>query len=96
MSDIELSTHIELSMKKCSNVAEFISSLNLKINSNSDSDTVFDSLQKICIILQTIDFDVECGPMSLDIKNETFYWFEILLKKLKCQRTSLTHVLPVL
>ena len=77
MSDIELSRQI------CSEVAEFISSLNLKINSNSDSDTVLDSLQKICIILQTIDFDVECGPMSLDIKNETFYWFEILLKKNK-------------
>jgi hypothetical protein len=41
------------------------------------------SLQRICIILQTIDFDDECGPMSLHIKNETFYWFGILLKKYK-------------
>lgn len=67
----------EINMQRCSKVAEFISSLNNK-NSN-----VSESLQKICIILQTTDFDNECGPMSLDIKNETFYWFGILLKKYK-------------
>jgi hypothetical protein len=67
----------EINMQRCSKVAEFISSLNL--NSND----VSGSLQRICIILQTIDFDDECGPMSLVIKNETFYWFGILLKKYK-------------
>ena len=67
----------EINMQRCSKVAEFISSLNLNNNDVSGS------LQRICIILQTIDFDDECGPMSLDIKNETFYWFGILLKKYK-------------
>ena len=67
----------EINMQRCSKVAEFISSLNLNNNDVSGS------LQRICIILQTIDFDDECGPMSLHIKNETFYWFGILLKKYK-------------
>jgi hypothetical protein len=67
----------EINMQTCSNVAEFISSL------NKNSNDVSGSLQKICIILQTIDFDDECGPMSLNIKDETFYWFEFLLKKYK-------------
>ena len=72
----------EINMQRCSNVAEFISSLNL------NTTDVSGSLQKICIILETIDFDDECGPMSLDIKNETFYWFELLLKKYKTSKKS--------
>ena len=72
----------EINMQTCSNVAEFISSL------NKNSNDVSGSLQKICEYILTIDFDAECGAMSLDIKDETFYWFEFLLKKYKMSKNS--------
>jgi hypothetical protein len=76
MSDVELSN-----MLTCNEVAEFISSLDLLLKSNSDATMVDSSLQQICDYILKIDFDAECGDMSLDMKNETFDWFEILLKK---------------
>ena len=76
MSDVELSN-----MKKCNEVAKFISSLDLLLKSNSDATMVDSSLQQICDYILKIDFDAECGAMSLNIKNETFDWFGILLKK---------------
>ena len=76
MSDVELSN-----MKKCNEVEKFISSLDLLLKSNSDATMVDSSLQQICDYILNIDFDAECGDVSLDMKNQTFYWFGILLKK---------------
>ena len=81
MSDVELSTINMSNMQKCNEVAVFISSLDSLLKSNSDATMVDSSLQKICEYILTIDFDAECGAMSLDIKDETFYWFKILLTK---------------
>jgi hypothetical protein len=76
MSDVEL-----LNMKNCNEVAAFISSLGSLLKLNSDATMVDSSLQQICDYILNIDFDAECGDVSLDMKNETFYWFGILLKK---------------
>ena len=71
----------EINMQKCSEVAEVISS-------KKKTNDVSGSLEKICEYILTIDFDDTCGPMSLDIKDETFYWFEILLKKYNTSKRS--------
>ena len=76
MSDVELSN-----MKKCNEVEAFISSLGSLLKLNSDATMVDSSLQQICDYILKINFDAECGDVSLNMKNQTFYWFGILLKK---------------